>query len=160
MKKHTCIMVVDDEQAILRLLSRILEPEGYRVVVADNGSSALALLEEHGPDLVILDIMMPGLDGFEVLEFIRQRSDIPIIMLTGKQEATSVRDALISGADDYVKKPFRTRELLARIRAKLRRAEKNPAGTTTFRLGRGKQEVNNAMLSEICLFQEVEYEGC
>jgi len=133
MKKHACIMVVDDEQAILGLLSRTLEPEGYRVIVADNGSSALALLEEHGPDLVILDIMMPGLNGFEVLNLMRQRSDIPIIMLTGKQEVTSVRDALISGADDYVKKPFHT------IRAKLRRAEKNPAGTTTFRLGRGEQ---------------------
>ena len=122
MKKHTYIMVVDDEQAILRMLSRTLEPEGYGVILADNGSSALALLEECRPDLVILDIMMPGLDGFQVLDLIRQRSNIPVIMLTARGEVTTLRDALSLGADDYVKKPFGTRELLARIRAKLRRA--------------------------------------
>ncbi|GAF75452.1 unnamed protein product [marine sediment metagenome] len=122
MKKHTYIMVVDDEQAILRMLSRTLEPEGYGVILADNGSSALELLEECRPDLVILDIMMPGLDGFQVLDLIRQRSNIPVIMLTARGEVTTLRDALSLGADDYVKKPFGTRELLARIRAKLRRA--------------------------------------
>ncbi len=122
MKKHPCIMVVDDEQAILRLLSRALEPEGYGVIVADNGRSSLDLLEEHTPDLVILDIMMPGLDGFQVLDMIRQRSNIPVIMLTGKPEVNTARDALLLGADDYVRKPFHTGELLARIRGKLRRA--------------------------------------
>ena len=122
MKKHTYIMVVDDEQAILSLLSRTLEPEGYGVILADNGSSALALLEEHTPDLVILDIMMPGLNGFQVLDLIRQRSNVPIIMLTARREVTTLRDALSLGADDYVRKPFGRGELLARIRAKLRRA--------------------------------------
>ena len=122
MKKHTCIMVVDDEQAVLRLLSYTLEPEGYGVIVADNGRSALELLEEHEPDLVILDIMMPGLDGFQVLDLIRQRFTIPIIMLTARREVTTVRDALALGADDYIRKPFCKGELLARIRAKLRRA--------------------------------------
>ena len=122
MKKHPCIMVVDDEQAILRLLSRTLEPEGYGVVVADNGRSALELLEDCRPDLVILDIMMPGLDGFQVLDLIRQRSNVPVIMLTARCEVTTLRDALSLGADDYVRKPFRKGELLARIRAKLRRA--------------------------------------
>ena len=122
MKKHLCIMVVDDEQAILRLLKRTLEPEGYGVIVADNGRTALELMEEHRPDLVILDIMMPGLDGLQVLDLMRQRSNVPIIMLTARGEVTTVRDALVLGADDYVRKPFRTQELLARIRAKLRRA--------------------------------------
>ena len=122
MKKCPSIMAVDDEQAILSLLKRTLEPEGYRVIVADNGRAALALLEEHKPDLVILDIMMPGLDGFQVLDLIRQRSNIPVIMLTARGEVTTVRDSLSLGADDYVRKPFSTRELLARIRAKLRRA--------------------------------------
>jgi len=122
MKKHTCIMVVDDEQAILRMLSRTLEPEGYGVIAADNGRSALDLLEEHKPDPIILDIMMPGLDGFQVLDLIRHRSNIPVIMLSARREVTTVRDALTLGADDYVRKPFYTRELLARIRAKLRRA--------------------------------------
>ncbi len=139
MKKHLYIMVVDDEQAILSLLKRTLEPEGYGVVAADNGRSALALLEEHKPDLVILDIKMPGLDGFQVLDRIRQRSNVPVIMLTGMCEVETLRDALALGADDYVRKPFHTREFLARIRAKLRRAEKNPAATTTFRLGREEQ---------------------
>jgi len=122
MKKHPCIMVVDDEQAILRLLKRTLEPEGYSVIVADNGGAALCLLEKHGPDLVILDIMMPGLNGFQVLDLIRKRSSIPIIMLTARGEVTTLCDALGLGADDYVRKPFHRLELLARIRAKLRRA--------------------------------------
>ena len=139
MKKHPYIMVVDDEQTMLRLLKRTLEPEGYRVIVADNGRSALALLEEHGPDLVILDIMMPGLDGFQVLDLIRQCSSVPVIMLTARCEVTTLCNALGLGADNYVRKPFRTQELLARIRAKLRRTEKNPAATTTFRLAREDQ---------------------
>ena len=122
MKKHTCIMVVDDEQAILRLLNHTLEPEGYGVVAANNGETALALLEKHKPDLVILDVMMPGLNGFQVLRLMRQRSSIPVIMLTARREVETARDALTLGADDYVRKPFYTRELLARIRAKLRRA--------------------------------------
>ena len=122
MKKRPRMMVVDDEQAILRLLNRALEPEGYGVILADSGCSALALLEEHKPDLVILDIMMPELDGFQVLDLIRQRSNVPIIMLTARGEVTTLRCALALGADDYVRKPFGTRELLARIQAKLRRA--------------------------------------
>ena len=123
MKKHPYIMVVDDEQTILNLLKRTLEPEGYGVVTAADGRSALALLEEHKPDLVILDIMMPGLDGFQVLDIIRQRSDVPVIMLTARREVNTLRDALALGADDYVRKPFHRGELVARIRAKLRRVD-------------------------------------
>ena len=122
MIKRLCIMVVDDEPAIRILLKRCLEPEDYDVITASDGDSALAAMRKCQPDLVVLDILMPGLDGFDVLEFIRQRFDIPIIMLSGKQEVTTVRDALISGADDYLRKPFHTRELVARIRAKLRRS--------------------------------------
>ena len=129
MNKRTSIMVVDDEQAIRSLLSRILETEGYSVVGAADGGSALALLEEQEPDLAILDIMMPGLNGFQVLDLIRQRSNIPVIMLTGMCEVTTLRDALALGADDYVRKPFGTRELLGRIRAKLRRVG---SGMTTM----------------------------
>ncbi len=122
MKKRPFIMVVDDEPVILKLLNRTLEPEGYGVITADNGRTALNLLEEHGPDLVILDIMMPGINGFQVLDLIRQRSNVPVIMLTGRAEVSTLRDALVLGADDYVRKPFHTQELRARIRAKLRRA--------------------------------------
>ena len=123
MRKHPSIMVVDDERTILSLLKRTLEPEGYGVVVADNGRSALTLLEDCQPDLVLLDIMMPGLDGFRVLDLIRQRSNVPVIMLTGMCGVTALRDTLALGADDYVRKPFHTRELLARIHAKLRHDE-------------------------------------
>ena len=83
----------------------------------------LALLEDCKPDLVILDVMMPRPDGFQVLELIRQRSNVPVIMLTAKGELTSLQKALVIGADDYVRKPFHAVKLLARIKAKLRRAE-------------------------------------
>ena len=126
MKNHLCIMVVDDEQEILRLLKRILESEGYDVALAPNGGSALVLLEEHRPDLVILDIKMPGLNGFEVLRILRERYDTPVIMLTAVREVTSVRDAIGVGADDYVTKPFNKAVLLARIKAKLRRTKPKP----------------------------------
>ena len=122
MKRSPFIMVVDDDQEVLRLLHRIFELEGYDVATAADGRLALALLEERSPDLVILDISMPELDGFQVLDLIRQRSSVPVIMLTAKCEVTTLCDALVLGADDYVRKPFRTWELLAHIQAKLRRA--------------------------------------
>lgn len=122
MKRKQLILAVDDDEEMLRMLSRILELEGYDVALAANGRAALTILEECEPDLVILDIIMPGLDGFQVLDLIRQRSNVPVIMLTARCEVTSLRDAVVLGADDYVRKPFYTRELLARIRAKLRRA--------------------------------------
>jgi len=114
------VLVVDDDQEMLRLLNRTLELEGFGVATAADGNSALILLEELRPDLVILDIVMPELDGFQVLNLIRQHSDVPVIMLTGKVEVASLQLALGAGADDYVRKPFRPRELVARIRAKLR----------------------------------------
>ena len=122
MRKHSHIMAVDDDKEVLRILKRTLELEGYDVAVARDGGSALELLEEWQPDLVILDIKMPGLDGFQTLERIRQRSSIPVIMLTAKRDATTLNEALALGADDFVKKPFATGELVARIKAKPRRA--------------------------------------
>ena len=122
MQNRPQIMVVDDEQSIVNLLRCALNSEGYDVVMAYNGSSAIKLFDEHIPDLVILDIMMPGLNGFQVLNYIRHRSSVPVIILTAKVEAITAHDALTIGADDYVRKPFRTQELLARIKAKLRRS--------------------------------------
>jgi len=119
------ILVVDDEETIRSLIKRIMQDAGYDVTTAANGEEALNILsqqKERSPDLVILDIMMPGLNGLEVLDIIRGRFDIPVIMLTAKQAVTTVRDALAIGADDYVRKPFRTTELVARVKAKLRRA--------------------------------------
>jgi DNA-binding response OmpR family regulator len=116
------IMVVDDDQEMLKLLNRTLELEGFDAIVAADGDSALTLLEKIEPDLVILDIVMPGLDGFQTLELIREQSNVPIIVLTARNEVESLQRALFLGADDYIKKPFGTQSFVARIRAKLRRA--------------------------------------
>lgn len=116
------VLVVDDDRDLVNLLERILVEEGYEVAKAYDGESALVLVDEHRPDLVILDIMMPGLDGFEVLDSVRQRYNIPVIMLTAKTDVMTLTDALACGADDYIRKPFKRLELLARIKAKLRRA--------------------------------------
>jgi len=125
--------VIDDEPMVLQLLERILELEGYDVDVAADGAYGMALYREKKPDLVLLDILMPGPDGYQVLESIRQDSDIPIIMVTAKRDVESVKKALALGADDYVRKPFRLLELLACVRAKLRRA--GPAVTMPIRGG-------------------------
>ena len=117
------ILVVDDEESVRDLLQRVLKEAGYNVVTAANGQEALDKMSELSIGVVLLDIKMPGLDGFQVLDHIRQRSNIPVIMLTAIGEVTNVRDSLALGADDYIRKPFKTRELLARIQAKLRRAE-------------------------------------
>ncbi len=116
------ILVVDDEDRNLRLVEAMLAPEGYEVVLAHSGQEGLEKTRDTCPDVVLLDIMMPELNGFEVLRILRQQSNIPVIMLTAKKEVTSAVDSFHLGADDYVRKPFRKGELLARIRTKLRRA--------------------------------------
>ena len=121
-KEKVKILVIDDQEDILRLVEATLVPKGYDVVLAYDGKEGLEKLRETSPDLILLDIRMPGLSGFEVLRTIRERYDTPVIMLTAVRDASSVRDALDIGADDYVRKPFKRGELLARIRAKLRRA--------------------------------------
>ena len=122
MEKKAHILVVDDEQYVRELLKRTLEQEGYAVTLAADGSSALVRLREQTPDLVLLDIRMPDLTGYQVLERIREQFDVPVIMLTGVLEPTAVEQSVGLGADDYIRKPFNTRVLLARIEAKLRRA--------------------------------------
>lgn len=123
METQQLILAVDDEESILKLLRVNLALDGYEVVTASNGELALELLDEHRPDLVLLDIMMPDLNGFQVLELIRLHSNIPVIILTARGEKETIRDALGLGADDYVAKPFSIQVLKARIQAKLRRAE-------------------------------------
>lgn len=122
MDDRKLIMVVDDDQEMLWLLNRTLELEGFDAIVVADGESALTLLEEFDPDLVILDIMMPGLDGLQTLDLIREHSNVPVIMLTAWHEVESLQRALFLGADDYISKPFSIRSLIARIQAKLRRA--------------------------------------
>ncbi len=116
------ILAIDDEPDMLQLLNRILTSEGYKVSLAADGVYGLTLARETEPDLILLDIMMPGPDGFTVLESIRKYSNVPVIMITAKLDTQSLNRALELGADDYIKKPFRPAELIARINAKLRRS--------------------------------------
>jgi two-component system KDP operon response regulator KdpE len=117
------ILVVDDEPRIVDLVTTILETQGYHVIEAGDGDAALTAIREHMPDLVLLDVMLPGEDGFTVLKEIRAISNVPVIMLTVQaSEADKVR-GLDLGADDYVAKPFGHRELVSRVKALLRRAE-------------------------------------
>ena len=116
------ILVVDDEPHLVKLVRTNLEAQHYKVVSAMDGPSGLAAVEKEGPDLVILDIMMPGMDGFDVLQKIREFSTIPVIMLTAKDQDVDVVKGLHLGADDYVRKPFSVHELLALVEAVLRRA--------------------------------------
>ena len=120
------ILVVDDDLNICELLRLYLEKEGYTVVIANDGITAVSTFQEESPDLVLLDIMLPRLDGWQVCREIRKFSDNPIIMLTAKGEVFDKVLGLELGADDYVVKPFDTKEIIARVKAVLRRAAKNP----------------------------------
>ena len=117
----TKILVVEDEVSFSDALSYLLGREGFEVSVADTGDGAIAEFDRHGADLILLDLMLPGLSGTEVCRQIRQRSNVPVIMLTAKDSEVDKVVGLELGADDYVTKPYSTRELVARIRAVLRR---------------------------------------
>ncbi len=116
------IMVVDDEKRLVSLVQSYLEQAGYRVVCAFNGREALSVAEREQPELIILDLMMPEMDGNEFMEVYRRQHSTPIIMLTARVEEEEQVIGLDLGADDYVTKPFRPRELMARVRAVLRRS--------------------------------------
>jgi DNA-binding response OmpR family regulator len=115
------VLLVDDDGALLEVMSIVLSSEGYRVVTAADGAEALREIGRDGLDLVVLDIMLPKISGFEVLKKIREKSDVPVVMLTAKSQSVDKVVGLELGADDYITKPFDTKELLARIRAILRR---------------------------------------
>ncbi len=121
--ENKLILVVDDEPRLVRFVQMNLELEGYQVSRASNGMEAIDKIRKEIPDLVILDIMMPEMDGYETLERIRQISSVPVIMLTVKAEEEAKIHGLELGADDYVTKPFSPRELMSRVKAALRRAE-------------------------------------
>ena len=122
-KKRPRILVVDDEQIVREFIQKALENAGYDVITASNGREALDKVSQFDVSLMLLDIVMPGLDGFEVLEHMQQYENIPVIMLSGIGGETTKIDTLAIGADDYITKPFSVEELLVRIQAKLRRAE-------------------------------------
>ena len=117
------ILVIDDEQSILNLVIAYLRPEGYEVYTALDGPSGLKAARAYKPDLIVLDIMLPGMDGIELLSRLRRESDVYVILLTAKTEETDKIVGLSVGADDYVSKPFSPRELSARIKAALRRLQ-------------------------------------
>ena len=117
------ILVVDDDVALAEMIGIVLENEGFRVAFCADGSQALTRFQENNPDLVLLDVMLPGMDGFDVCRAIRRLSDVPIIMLTARSDTSDVVTGLEAGADDYVPKPFKPKELVARVRARLRGRE-------------------------------------
>ena len=117
----TTVLVVDDEPIVREVVVSYLEREGYRTLEAADGDTARRLLEEEPPELVVLDVMLPGTDGLELCRWIRARSDLPVIMLTARGEEADRLVGLDLGADDYVTKPFSPRELAARVRTVLRR---------------------------------------
>ncbi len=123
MKKAQKILIVDDDANICELVRLYLKKEGYETVVCNNGEAALEAFEKEAPDMAILDIMMPKIDGMTVCREIRKTSDIPIIMLTAKGETFDKVLGLELGADDYIVKPFEGKELVARVKAVLRRSE-------------------------------------
>jgi len=117
----TKILVIDDEPSILNLVSAYLKPEGYEVYTASDGNAGLKSARAFKPDLIILDLMLPGMDGIELLTRLRRESDVYVIMLTARTDETDKIVGLSVGADDYVTKPFSPRELTARVKASLRR---------------------------------------
>lgn len=123
------ILVVDDDPAIAEMLTMVMEREGFETVVVDNGLEAVEAASRENPDLILLDLMLPGLGGVDVCRNVRETSSVPIIMLTAKTDTVDVVLGLESGADDYVTKPFKPKELVARVRARLRRQEDGPSET-------------------------------
>ncbi|MBP2413707.1 two-component system response regulator MtrA [Arthrobacter stackebrandtii] len=114
------ILVVDDDEALSEMIGIVLRNDGFEPVFCADGAKALEVFQDNKPDLVLLDLMLPGMDGIEICRLIRAESDVPIVMLTAKSDTSDVVRGLESGADDYVAKPFKPAELVARVRARLR----------------------------------------
>jgi DNA-binding response OmpR family regulator len=131
----TRILTVEDDERIRTAVKMALEDEGWEVEEADNGEDALAAFTRHPADVVLIDIMLPGIDGFDVCRAIRRASDVPIVMVTARADTHDVVAGLEAGADDYLTKPFAPKELSARIRALLRRARSSEPGLTHLRFG-------------------------
>lgn len=121
------ILVVDDDPAIAEMLTIVLEAEGFDPVAVMDGNDAVPTFEREQPDLILLDLMLPGMNGVDICRTIRQNSTVPIVMLTAKTDTVDVVLGLESGADDYITKPFKPKELIARIRARLRRSDSEPS---------------------------------
>lgn len=121
------ILVVDDDPAINEMLTIVLEAEGFQTSSVTDGAEAVPAFRSFDPDLILLDLMLPGMNGIDICREIRKESAVPVVMLTAKTDAVDVVLGLESGADDYITKPFKPKELVARIRARLRRTDETPA---------------------------------
>ncbi len=150
------IAVIEDERAISDIIKYNLEKEGYKVYTAYDGEEGLKLINEKGPDLIMLDIMMPKLDGFEVCKKVRLTKNTPIIMLTARAEEIDKVLGLELGADDYITKPFGMRELIARVKANLRRG--GGAGANDLRIDEGNLLVEGNLSMDLSKY-EVAKEG-
>lgn len=127
------ILVVDDDEALAEMIGIVLNNDGFEPVFCYTGSEALETFRASRPDLVLLDLMLPGMDGIEVCRLIRQESDVPVIMLTAKSDTADVVRGLESGADDYIPKPFKPAELVARVRARLREGDQKSTEVLSVR---------------------------
>lgn len=130
-EKMQKILIVDDEETIVQLIDYNLKNAGFSTITAGNGNDAVSLAKEKKPDLIILDVMLPGIDGFDVVKAIRKFSSVPVLMLTARTEEFDRVLGLELGADDYLTKPFSTRELIARVKAILRRTSVEPSEEQT-----------------------------
>ena len=137
------ILIIEDEPKVARLARDYLEKNGYRVLVANDGDNGLAMARREKPDLLVLDLMLPGMDGLDVCRALRRESDLPIIMFTARAEETDRLIGLEIGADDYISKPFSPRELVARVRALLRRAKGRVYVSGIIRVGELELNTDN-----------------
>ncbi|GAB3941914.1 MtrAB system response regulator MtrA [Corynebacterium tapiri] len=129
------ILVVDDDPAISEMLTIVLEAEGLKPVPVMDGGEAVEAFRKHQPDLILLDLMLPGMNGVDICRAIRTESSVPIVMLTAKTDTVDVVLGLESGADDYITKPFKAKELIARIRARLRRTDDHEPAAEILEVG-------------------------
>lgn len=149
------ILVVDDDEKLLQLVSMALRPQGFAVFTAETGTEGLKAFHQIAPDLVILDIMMPDMDGWEVCHQLRETSSVPIIFLTALDSVDDTVEGLQRGADDYLAKPFRLSELEARVHAVLRRARMSHQKPDTLRFGNGELVINRTEKRVFARDQEV-----